>query len=251
MPGSTVWTRRSPSTSTARCRRRCWPPGWRPTTAWPPTSSRPGPCTSNAWPAPGRSGPHRDGQRALALRVEPAPVGTGLDYALGDGVERGYLLPSFHVAIEETLAAELGQGLYGWRITDLRVRVVHSRLPRADPLGRQFRRLTVTTFRRALQQAGTTVCAPVSRFEPACPRSRCPRCSRRSWPPERTPSRSRSAPPAAGSPAPSPRARSQSSNNGCPTSPPGAASSPQNRPVTCRCAGHRLPVRRQPAVVTK
>ena len=114
------------------------------------------------------------GNASLALRVEPAPVGTGLDYALGDGVERGYLLPSFHVAIEETLAAELGQGLYGWRVTDLRVRVVHSRFHAPTPSAGEFRRLTVTTFRRALQQAGTTVCAPVSRFELGMPAESLP-----------------------------------------------------------------------------
>ena len=114
------------------------------------------------------------GNASLALRVEPAPVGTGLDYALGDGVERGYLLPSFHVAIEETLAAELGQGLYGWRVTDLRVRVVHSRFHAPTPSAGEFRRLTVTTFRRALQLAGTTVCAPVSRFELGMPAESLP-----------------------------------------------------------------------------
>ena len=70
------------------------------------------------------------GNASLGLRVGPAPVEAGLDYALGEGVERGYLLPSFHVAIEETLDRELAEGLHGWRLTDLRVRVVHSRFSR-------------------------------------------------------------------------------------------------------------------------
>ncbi|HCB07564.1 MAG TPA: GTP-binding protein [Nocardioides bacterium] len=109
------------------------------------------------------------GNAQLALRVEAAPVGTGLDYALGEGVERGYLLPSFHVAIEETLAAQLSEGLYGWRIADCRVRVVHSRFSAPTPSAGEYRKLTVTTFRRALALAGTTVCAPVSRFELGLP----------------------------------------------------------------------------------
>jgi len=109
------------------------------------------------------------GNASLALRVEPASVGTGLDYALGEGVERGYLLPSFHVAIEETLATEVREGLRGWRIADCRVRVVHSRFKAPTPSAGEFRRLTSRTFRRALQQAGTTVCAPVSRFELGLP----------------------------------------------------------------------------------
>jgi ribosomal protection tetracycline resistance protein len=109
------------------------------------------------------------GNASLGLRVGPAPVGAGLDYALGDGVERGYLLPSFHVAIEETLARELAEGRYGWRLTDLRVRVVHSRFSAPTPSAGEFRRLTHLAFRQALGRAGTTVCAPVSSFELVLP----------------------------------------------------------------------------------
>ena len=95
--------------------------------------------------------------------------GAGLDYALGDGVERGYLLPSFHVAIEETLARELGEGLHGWRLLDLRVRVTHSRFSAPTPSAGEFRRLTHLAFRQALGRAGTTVCAPLSSFELVVP----------------------------------------------------------------------------------
>ncbi|MEJ7706734.1 MAG: translation factor GTPase family protein [Nocardioidaceae bacterium] len=105
------------------------------------------------------------GNASLGLRVGPAPAGTRLDYALGEGVERGYLLPSFHVAIEETLAAELSAGLYGWRITDLRVRLVHSRFHAPTPSAGEFRTLTHRAFREALQRAGTAVCAPLSRID--------------------------------------------------------------------------------------
>ena len=79
------------------------------------------------------------GNASLGLHVGPAPVEAGLDYALGDGVERGYLLPSFHVAIEEALARELAEGLYGWRLTDIRVRVVHSRFSAPTPSAGEFR----------------------------------------------------------------------------------------------------------------
>ncbi len=105
----------------------------------------------------------------LGLRVGPAPVGAGLDYALGEGVERGYLLPSFHVAIEEALARELDEGLHGWRLLDLCVRVTHSRFKAPTPSAGEFRELTHLAFREALARAGTTVCAPVSSFELALP----------------------------------------------------------------------------------
>ena len=87
------------------------------------------------------------GNASLALRVEPAPPGSGIDYALGAGVERGYLLPSFHVAIEETLAKEVREGLYGWRLADATVRVVHSRYHAPTPSAGEFRALTTTAFR--------------------------------------------------------------------------------------------------------
>jgi ribosomal protection tetracycline resistance protein len=109
------------------------------------------------------------GNASLGLRVGPAPVGAGLDYALGEGVERGYLLPSFHVAVEETLAGELAEGLYGWRLIDLRVRVTHSRFSAPTPSAGEFRRLTHLAFREALERAGTTVCAPLSSFELVVP----------------------------------------------------------------------------------
>jgi ribosomal protection tetracycline resistance protein len=56
------------------------------------------------------------GNATLGLRVEPGPVGSGVDYRLA--VERGWLLPSFHTAVEETLPTELTVGPSGWRVTD-------------------------------------------------------------------------------------------------------------------------------------
>ncbi len=105
------------------------------------------------------------GNASVGLLVSAAPARTGLDYALGEGTERGYLLPSFHVAIEETLAAELGCGLYGWRVADLRVRLVHGRFSAPTPSAGEYRALTHRAFREALGRAGTTVCAPLSRFD--------------------------------------------------------------------------------------
>ena len=61
---------------------------------------------------------------SVGLRIEPGPIGSGFGYRLA--VERGYLLPSFHTAIEETLSAELEAGPAG---------LARDRLPRdAHPL---------------------------------------------------------------------------------------------------------------------
>jgi ribosomal protection tetracycline resistance protein len=100
---------------------------------------------------------------SVGLRVEPGPVGSGVDYRLA--VERGWLLPSFHTAIEETLATELRVGLYGWSVTDCRVTLIASRFSAPTPPAGYFRWLTTVVSASALERAGTTVCAPVSEFE--------------------------------------------------------------------------------------
>jgi ribosomal protection tetracycline resistance protein len=105
----------------------------------------------------------RTGNATLGLRIEPGPVGSGVGYRLA--VERGWLLPSFHTAIEETVPAELAVGLYGWRVTDCVVTLTQSRFHAPTPPAGYFRSLTSTVLRAALRHAGTTVCAPVSEFE--------------------------------------------------------------------------------------
>ncbi len=104
------------------------------------------------------------GNVRIGLRLAPAAPGTGLDYALADGVEKGWLLPHYHHALEEQLAAELAEGLHGWRVADLEVRTVVSRWAAPVPSPSDFRAVTHDAFRRALLAAGTVVCAPVSRF---------------------------------------------------------------------------------------
>jgi ribosomal protection tetracycline resistance protein len=103
----------------------------------------------------------------LGLRIEPGPVGSGLDDRLA--VERGWLLPSFHTAVEETLSTELRVGLFGWRVTDCVVTLTQSRYSAPTPPAGYFRWLTSVVLREALQSAGTTVCAPASEFEVEIP----------------------------------------------------------------------------------
>jgi ribosomal protection tetracycline resistance protein len=103
----------------------------------------------------------------LGLRVEPGPVGSGVDYRLA--VERGWLLPSFHTAVEDTLSTELREGPFGWRVTDCVVTLTQSRYSAPTPPAGYFRWLTSVVLREALQVAGTTVCAPASEFEVEIP----------------------------------------------------------------------------------
>ncbi|MDQ3165676.1 MAG: TetM/TetW/TetO/TetS family tetracycline resistance ribosomal protection protein [Actinomycetota bacterium] len=103
----------------------------------------------------------------LGLRVEPGPVGSGITYRLA--VERGWLLPSFHTAVEESLSTELRVGLCGWRVTDCVVTLTQSRYCAPTPPAGDFRRLTAIVLRDALRGSGTTVCAPLSEFEVEIP----------------------------------------------------------------------------------
>ncbi len=110
----------------------------------------------------------------VGLRVEPAPVGTGVRYRLE--VELGALPLAFHKAVEETVERTLLQGVHGWRVTDCVVTMTHS-----DYWARQshahgtfdksmsstagdFRNLTPLVLLHALQQAGTRVYEPMHRF---------------------------------------------------------------------------------------
>ncbi len=103
----------------------------------------------------------------LGMRVEPGAVGSGVDYRLA--VERGWLLPSFHTAIQESLPTELKVGLFGWTVTDCVVTLTQSRYHAPTPPAGYFRWLTSVVLRGALRRAGTTVCAPVSEFEAGIP----------------------------------------------------------------------------------
>jgi ribosomal protection tetracycline resistance protein len=105
----------------------------------------------------------------VGLRIEPGAVDSALTYRLA--IERGYLLPSYHTAIEETIANELRQGLYGWRVVDATVTLVGGRFSAPTPPAGYFRELTADALRSALQRAGTVVCEPLSAFDVELPAS--------------------------------------------------------------------------------
>jgi ribosomal protection tetracycline resistance protein len=107
------------------------------------------------------------GNAVVAIRVGPPPASGGVRYRIA--IERGWLLPSFHTAIEETVAHELRTGLHGWAVTGCTVTLVNGRYSAPTPSAGAFRALAASTLRRALADATTTVCAPVSEFEVGMP----------------------------------------------------------------------------------
>ena len=111
----------------------------------------------------------------VGLRVEPAPVNSGVEFRLE--VELGSMPYAFFKAVEETVNETLRQGIHGWQVTDCTVTMTHSGYaPRQShahqgfdksmsSTGYDFRGLTPLVLMRALQQAGTRVYEPMHRFQ--------------------------------------------------------------------------------------
>ena len=110
----------------------------------------------------------------VGLRVEPAPAGSGVRFAVE--AELGSMPLAFFAAVEDTVRQTLGQGLYGWEVTDCQVAMTHSGYLAKHSLGHQrfnksmsstgedFRKLTPLVLMDALRQARTVVCEPIHRF---------------------------------------------------------------------------------------
>jgi ribosomal protection tetracycline resistance protein len=113
--------------------------------------------------------PPRPFMAAVGLRIDPAPIGSGVTFKLE--VEYGSLPLTFHKAVEESVYETLQQGLYGWRVTDCIVAMTHAIRYRhfATSTPADHRNLTPLVLMKALRQAGTEVCEPVHRFHLTVP----------------------------------------------------------------------------------
>ncbi|MEV7683340.1 translation factor GTPase family protein [Streptomyces sp. NPDC088341] len=110
----------------------------------------------------------------VGLRVDPAPVDSGVEFRLE--VELGSMPFAFMKAVEETVKETLFQGIHGWRIPDCTVTLTHSGYAARQSHSHgvfdksmsstagDFRNLTPLVLMSALQQAGTTVHEPMHRF---------------------------------------------------------------------------------------
>ena len=110
----------------------------------------------------------------VGLRVDPQPVGGGVEFRLE--VERGAMPAAFFTAVEDAVRATLPCGPHGWPIEDCVVTMTHSGYqPRQShahatfdkamsSTAADFRHLTPLVLMTALIRAGTVVCEPVHRF---------------------------------------------------------------------------------------
>ncbi len=116
----------------------------------------------------------------LALRVEPAPAGSGVQFLL-DVDERSvplYIYKTESLFVDhmtEYVRSALRRGLYGWEVTDCVVTLtncdyyvgdgpVKPNIPMARTTSADFRKLTPMVLVQTLEQAGTCVCEPVLRL---------------------------------------------------------------------------------------
>ena len=116
----------------------------------------------------------------VGLRIEPAPVGSGVEFGLG--VERGSMPAAFFTAIEDGVRGLLAEGgVHGWPVPDCRVTLTSSQYyPRQSHAHGTFDKSMCTTagdFRAmaplvlmtALLEAGTLVHEPVHAFRAEVP----------------------------------------------------------------------------------
>ena len=102
----------------------------------------------------------------LALRIEPAPAGSGIEVCFD--VEHR-LVPLYLFKTPEVFEAQLAsylhealeEGLAGWPVTDCRVTVTDCGYGAPETSAADFRRLSELVLATALQRAGTWVCEPL------------------------------------------------------------------------------------------
>jgi ribosomal protection tetracycline resistance protein len=112
----------------------------------------------------------------VGLRIEPAQIDSGIEFRLAAEVH-GSMPLAFFKAVEEAVHESLKQGLHGWQVTNCTVTMTHAGYLGKHGLGHQhfnksmsstgedFRGLTPLVLMDALQQAGSTVCEPIQRFQ--------------------------------------------------------------------------------------
>ena len=108
-------------------------------------------------------------QVTMGLRIEPAPVGSGVVFrrAVEVGTIPLYVyktVEAFDAAMTDYLRAALRRGVHGWEIADCSVALIESGYTSPGTTAADLRKLTPFVVRAALAEAGTIVCEPIQRF---------------------------------------------------------------------------------------
>jgi len=108
------------------------------------------------------------GYADIHVRVEPLPLGSGVEFASQVKAEKIY--HKFMKQIPEILENSRRKGLQGWEVTDFRFTVVdgHSKYDLGTQPG-DFKIVTPLAFSRALEQSGTRLLEPMMDFQISVP----------------------------------------------------------------------------------
>jgi ribosomal protection tetracycline resistance protein len=127
-------------------------------------TGRSSPFSTNPFPA------------TLALRIEPAPPGSGVEFRadLEPRLVPLYLFrtaETFITQMESYVREALEAGLAGWQVTDCRVTMTDCGYTSPVTSPSDFRRLTQLVLMTALDRAGTWVCEPLANVSLEMPAS--------------------------------------------------------------------------------
>ncbi|MBL7262248.1 GTP-binding protein [Paractinoplanes lichenicola] len=105
----------------------------------------------------------------VELVVEPGEPDSDVSFELDVPIEQVpiHLFKTeefFREALEDTVRRTLGQGLYGWPVVGIRVRVIRTGFTAPMTGAGDYRKLLPLVVMPALVEAGTVVCEPVHRF---------------------------------------------------------------------------------------
>jgi ribosomal protection tetracycline resistance protein len=103
---------------------------------------------------------------SIGLRVDPGPIGSGIEFGVEVDVRSIPLyvyksLDNFEQAMDGYVRNTLQEGLQGWRVIDCKVTLTQCGYASPVSTAADFRKLTPLVLMNALQQASTQVCEPV------------------------------------------------------------------------------------------
>ncbi len=117
----------------------------------------------------GKSSPHSANPflATLGMRVEPAPVGSGIELRLDVDVRLVPLyvyktVENFVEHMRNYVREALAEGLAGWEVTDAKLTIVDCGYRAPGTKAGDFHRLTPLVVMQALERTGTQVCEPMA-----------------------------------------------------------------------------------------
>ena len=99
---------------------------------------------------------------SIGLSVTPLPLGSGVKYE--SRVSLGYLNQSFQNAVMDGIRYGLGQGLYGWNVTDCKICFEYGLYYSPVSTPADFRSLAPIVLEQALKKSGTQLLEPYLSF---------------------------------------------------------------------------------------